>query len=98
MSRNIFFDIYMICHRFWLLNIRRKKLKLYMVTRKGSCKKCGRCCRKCIALDKKTKLCKIWNKTHDTYLGCRDFPMSPMALKYHNVEGVCGYYWEDKRE
>ena len=63
--------------------------------RKGSCKRCGECCKlpnKCLFLDfdsNKKAICKIYNLRP---LNCRKYPR---ALNEHVTHSYCGYFFEN---
>jgi len=57
--------------------------------RKGKCNKCGECCKMCIYLNKKTKLCKVYNKR--PFLCYKEFPLDKNDQKIWGVEHCCGY-------
>lgn len=61
--------------------------------RKGSCKRCGKCCRGCPALkyEGDKAVCSIYNERGA--LSCVWYPLknNQYAMKEHN----CGYYWKD---
>ena len=59
--------------------------------RKGECKKCGKCCRGCIHLDKKSNLCKIYSNR--PLLCHKNFPLDKLDQKIWNVKD-CGYSFE----
>jgi len=63
-----------------------------LAKRKGKCKKCGKCCEGCMYLDKKTKLCKIYNK-RPCFVCHKDFPLDKVDLWLWNIKD-CGYRFE----
>jgi hypothetical protein len=65
-------------------NYIKKKLQ----KRIGKCNQCGKCCTGCRHLDKKTKLCKIYNKRN--FMCYKEFPLDDLDKKIWNVKN-CGY-------
>lgn len=63
-------------------------IKNRLKKRKGSCRKCGECCKRCIHLDKSTKLCKVYNSR--PILCYKEFPLDKLDQKIWNVKN-CGY-------
>lgn len=79
-------------YRIYMYTLGHYKLKKYITTRKGKCKKCGACCSGCNFLDKKTNLCKDFEIAKQ--MGCVLFPISPFDQKRVGVEKICGFYWD----
>lgn len=65
-----------------------KKLSL----RKGGCKRCGQCCIGCKLLDKKTKLCTVYNNRPKVFC-YKDFPLDGLDKKIWKIK-ECGYYFD----
>jgi len=63
-------------------------IKKKLVKRKGKCKKCGKCCIGCKHLDKKTKLCKVYESR--PWFCYKDFPLDNTDKWIWNVKN-CGY-------
>ncbi len=61
--------------------------------RRGKCKKCGKCCKGCKFLDKKTHLCKVYNKR--PWLCYKEFPLDELDQKIIGVKD-CGYFFKKK--
>lgn len=72
--------------------INRNYIKNKLEKRKGECKKCGKCCKRCRYLDNQTKLCRIYNKR--PWLCYKDFPLDKLDKKIWNVKN-CGYFFGD---
>ncbi len=69
--------------------IDRNYIKNKLKRRYGKCKKCGQCCKGCIFLDKKTKLCKVYK--HRNWIFCyKEFPLDEEEQKAWGVKN-CGY-------
>lgn len=69
----------------------KKKIK----KRRGKCKKCGKCCRGCFFLDKKIKLCRIYNSRPGLFC-YREFPLDKRDQELWQVEKTCGYSFKNK--
>ena len=60
----------------------------------GKCKKCGRCCKGCWYLDKKTKLCKVY-PNRPTFVCYREFPLTQFDQKVWALEKKCNYKFKN---
>lgn len=63
-------------------------------SRTGKCQKCGKCCRDCTYLNRKTNLCTLYKNRPN--FGCyKEFPLDDFDKKLWNVEQVCGYKFKN---
>ena len=76
--------------RYFLRKFNKNYVKNKLAKRKGKCKKCGKCCKGCIYLNKKTKRCKIY-KHRPKFLCYQEFPLDRRDQKLWRVEKTCGY-------
>ncbi|MDD5191629.1 MAG: YkgJ family cysteine cluster protein [Candidatus Nanoarchaeia archaeon] len=74
--------------------IDRNYINKKLAKRKGKCLKCGKCCKGCKFLDKKTKLCKVYN-SRPSLICHKDFPLDKREQWIWNVK-KCGYSFKKK--
>lgn len=59
--------------------------------RKGQCKKCGQCCKRCLYLTEDNS-CSVY---HNRPRWCAvDFPIDNLDIKLREIKN-CGYYWKN---
>jgi len=68
--------------------IDKKYIQNKIKNRKGSCLKCGKCCKGCRHLDKKTRLCKVYDSR--PWICYKDFPITKRDQWIWNIK-KCGY-------
>jgi Fe-S-cluster containining protein len=75
-----------------LRSINKNYINDKLKKRTGSCKKCGKCCKSCWHLNKKTNLCKVYDKR--PWFCYKDFPIEKYDKKLWKIQD-CGYEFEE---
>ena len=75
-------------HREFIKLVDKNYINKKLANRKGKCLRCGQCCRRCKHLDKKTKLCKVYNSR--PWICHKDFPLDKKEQWIWNIK-KCGY-------
>lgn len=86
--------------RIWVCYFNTDRILNSIKTRKGKCKKCGKCCNiygiKCPFLNKENK-CSIY-KFRPTLL-CKIGPLNLTKGEIKKHEEIdCGFYWESQKK
>ena len=78
----------------YLMNFNQGYISKKLKTRKGHCKKCGKCCGDCAFLlppnKKGERICEVY-KDRPSFCFPKDAPLE----ERHRTPG-CGYYWDKK--